>query len=119
MACLHLPSTSAGCARAARDAWLCVAANCLPVRSRASSLAREIDRFQRAPVKSLVHQYLAFATACGLPLPSTARQVRNILAETGSYFDFPILQSGATEFLMHSGRGIPPQEFQTTCAVPE
>ena len=99
--CLRLPATSAGCARVARDAWLRAAAHCLPARSRALSLAKEIDRFRKAPEDSLVHEYLAFAAACGVPLPGTARQVRNILSETPPGFDFQSLQTAASDFLIH------------------
>ncbi|WP_286621463.1 hypothetical protein [Variovorax fucosicus] len=107
-ACLHLPATSAACARTVRDTWLRAAAYSLPARSRAETLMREIERFRQAPETSTVHQYLALAEVSGVAIPSSVRQVRNILSETPAGFDFQSLPSAALNFLIHLHPGSPP-----------
>lgn len=100
--CLHLPVTAPACARVARDAWLRAAAYCLPAESRAAVLAREIERFKEAAQPTTIHRFLALAAATGASLPSSVRQVRNILTETDLAFDFHRLSIDAKETLMWS-----------------
>ena len=81
----RLPATPAACARALRDAWLIEAGRFMPARNRAELLRRAIAG---EPVSPAVALCLTRAAAAA-PLPTTARQLRAILAEGKRRIHFP------------------------------